>query len=200
MPFSVVYDACVLHPPSLRDLLIRIARTGIVQARWSDRILDECFSSIRRERPDVSVEQLERTRRLMQDAIPAASVSNYEALIEGMELPDAGDRHVLAAAVRAGAQAIVTFNRDDFPSDRLREYDVEAKHPDDFVMDCLDLAPAVVATCVLEQAADLRSPPRSVYDVLATLRDRGLVQSVARLNELLAGSPLPNAFLSTEQQ
>lgn len=185
MPFAVVYDACVLHPPSLRDLLIRIARTGIVQARWSEQILNECFISIRRERADISDEQLERTRRLMNAALPAATVHHYESLIVGMELPDANDRHVLAAAVRASAQAIVTFNLSDFPQNVLNSYDIEVKHPDDFVMDCLDLAPAIVATCVVEQASDLLSPPRLPQDVLNTLRDRGLVQSVARLNELL---------------
>lgn len=191
MPFSVVYDACVLHPPSVRDLLIRIARAGIVQARWSDRILDECFASIRRDRADLSVEQLERTRRLMHAAIPAANVVRYESLMIGMELPDPDDRHVLAAAVRAGAQAIVTFNLSDFPAAVLSEYDVEAKHPDDFLMDCLDLAPALVASCVAEQAADLRSPPQSVRDVLSTLRARGLAQSVARLHDLIGGASSP---------
>ena len=186
MPFAVVYDACVLHPPSLRDLLIRIARTGVVQARWSEQILNECFNSIRRERVDISEEQLERTRRLMNAALPAATVRHYESLVTGLELPDANDRHVLAAAVRAGAQAIVTFNLSDFPATVLNKYDIEVKQPDDFVMDCLDLAPAIVTLCVIEQASDLRSPPRSVHEVLNTLRDRGLIQSVARLNELLA--------------
>ncbi len=155
MPFAVVYDACVLHPPSLRDLLIRIARTSVVQARWSEQILDECFNSIRRERTDISDEQLERTRRLMNAALPAATVRHYEPLIAGLELPDDNDRHVLAAAVRAGAQAIVTFNLSDFPAIVLNSYDIEVKHPDDFVMDCLDLAPAIMATCVVEQGSGL---------------------------------------------
>lgn len=126
-----------------------------------------------------------RTRKLMNAALPAASVLHYESLISGLTLPDANDRHVLAASMRAGAQVIVTFNMNDFPSAYLNRYDVVAKHPDDFVMECLDLAPAIVATCVVTQASDLRAPPRSVQDVLNTLRDRGLVQSVARLNELL---------------
>ena len=48
MAFIVVYDACVLYPAPLRDLLIRIANAGIVQAKWSERILDECLPSLRR--------------------------------------------------------------------------------------------------------------------------------------------------------
>jgi hypothetical protein len=76
MPFAVVYDACVLHPPSLRDLLIRVAGAGIVQARWSDDILDECCRSIRRERAEIPAAQLERTRTLMNVALPGANVTD----------------------------------------------------------------------------------------------------------------------------
>lgn len=191
MPFSVVYDACVLHPAPLRDLLLRVARTGIVQARWSRTILDECFSSIVRERPDLDPARLARTRALMEDAFPEAIVSDFESLIEAIELPDVDDRHVVAAAIRSGAQAIVTFNRKDFPPDVLGSYDVEVKHPDEFVLDCLDLVPALVANCVRDQASALRNPERSVNEVLVDLRGGGLVQSVARLNELFGEAAPP---------
>jgi hypothetical protein len=130
MAFIVVYDACVLHPAPVRDLLVRIANTGIVRARWSEAILDECFGSILIQRPELSSAALERTRQLMMDAVPDCLVTGHESLIGDLDLPDPGDRHVLAAAIRAGAQAIVTFNLKDFPADRLMRYDIEAKHPD----------------------------------------------------------------------
>lgn len=187
MPFAVVYDACVLYPAPLRDLLLRVAQAGLVQARWSPTILDECFASIARERPDLAPERLARTRELMERALPAAMVHSYEPLVDGLQLPDPDDRHVLAAAIRAGAQAIVTFNLKDFPAESLARYDIDAKHPDEFVLDCLDLAPALVANCLREQAQALRSPPKSVAEVLAELRAGGLVQSVARINELFGG-------------
>lgn len=69
MAFTVVYDACVLYPAPLRDLLIRIANTGIVRARWTDRLLDECFDSIAAQRPDLKSDALARTRRLMGEAV-----------------------------------------------------------------------------------------------------------------------------------
>lgn len=184
MAFVVVYDACVLHPAPLRDLLVRIALSGVVRARWTERILDECFDSIRARRPDLSVESLARTRALMCAAVPDCLVTRYEGLEEGLDLPDPKDRHVLAAAIRAGAQAIVTSNLRDFPDHVLERYDIEAKHPDEFVVDSIDIAPAVVVRCIAEQARDCRNPPRIVADILATLRDIGLVRSVARLNEL----------------
>lgn len=119
MAFVVIYDACVLYPAPLRDLLIRIANAGIVRARWTDRILDECFDSIRDKRPDLPPDALDRTRRLMKEAVPDCVVGGYEPLITGLILPDPDDRHVLAAAVRADAQVIVTFNLKDFPAAEL---------------------------------------------------------------------------------
>jgi hypothetical protein len=190
MAFVVLYDACVLYPAPLRDLLVRLANTGVVRARWSDAILDECFRNILEHRPDLKPESLLRTRELMAQAVPDCMVSGFEGLIDGLVLPDADDRHVLAAAIRAGAQAIVTFNLKDFPTDRLAPYNIDAKHPDDFVIDTIELSPGAVAKAVAEQATALRNPPRSIPELLETLRDQGLVRSVAKLRELFgSGDP-----------
>lgn len=184
MAFVVIYDACVLYPAPLRDLLIRVARTGVVRAQWSNLILDECFWNILANRPDLQPAALERTRELMNKAVPDSLVTGFEHLVDGLDLPDPGDRHVLAAAVRAGAQVIVTVNLKDFPAVKLKPYGVAAIHPDDFLLDLLDLAPGAIASVVVEQAAGLKNPPRTVQDLLGTLRDQGLVQSVAKLHEV----------------
>jgi hypothetical protein len=169
---------------------VRLANTGVVRARWSAMILDECFRNILANRPELKPEALERTRELMTRAVPDCIVTGYEELIDGLLLPDPHDRHVLAAAIRAGAQAIVTFNLADFPAARLGPYNIEAKHPDDFVMDTIDLSPGRVAKVIAEQSAALKSPPRTVPDLLDTLRDQGLVRSVAKLGELFGtGDP-----------
>ena len=78
MAFVVLYDACVLYPAPLRDLLIRLANTGVVRARWSATILDECFRNILENRPDLKPESLERTRELMTQAVPDCMVTNFE--------------------------------------------------------------------------------------------------------------------------
>lgn len=187
MAFVVIYDACVLYPAPLRDFLLRLARTGIVQARWSDEILDECFDAILRERPDLRPKALERTRQLMQQAIPNCMVSGYQDLVDGLTLPDRDDRHVLAAAIRSGAQTIVTFNLKDFPHDALDPFGIEGRHPDDFVMDQLGLAAGLVVGALIEQVAALKNPPMTREQVLDRLRDCGLVQSMAKLRELLGG-------------
>lgn len=185
MAFVVVYDACVLYPAPLRDLLIRLARTGLFRAQWTDLILDECFRNILANRPDLQPAALDRTRALMTKAVPDCLVHGFEHLVDGLDLPDPDDRHVLAAAIRAGAQAIITANMTDFPASKLKAYAVEAIHPDDFVLDLLDLAPGAIASVVVEQAATLKSPPRTVQDLLGTLREQGLVRSVAKLHEVL---------------
>ncbi|MDG4833178.1 hypothetical protein O7627_28305 [Solwaraspora sp. WMMD1047] len=48
MTFVAVYDASVLYPSTLRDLLLRIAQSGLVDAKWTEQILDEVFSALRR--------------------------------------------------------------------------------------------------------------------------------------------------------
>jgi predicted nucleic acid-binding protein len=187
MAFVVLYDACVLYPAPLRDLLIRVARTGVVRARWSEEILDECFRNILADRPDLSPESLSRTRAAMNAAIPDVVVSGYASLMAGIELPDPDDRHVVAAAIRAGAQAIVTWNLKDFPKDKLASFGLEAVHPDDFVLDSIDLAPAAICAAVEAQAAALKNPPQTLAEVLETLQRSGLVQAVAKLRELYDG-------------
>lgn len=189
MAFVVIYDACVLFPAPLRDLLIRVARTGVVQAHWSDLIIDECFGALLRERTDLVPENLARTKDLMNRALPDANVTGHEPLIDSFRLPDPDDRHVLAAAVRIGAQAIVTFNLDDFPSTALEPLGLEAKHPDDFMVEALDLAPGAIAAVVNEQAATLRNPPKTVAELLDTLQRQGLPLAVARLRDAFGSRP-----------
>lgn len=105
-------------------------------------------------------------------------------LISGIELPGANDRHVVAAAIRSGAQVIVTFNLRDFPSDSLSPYNLEAQHPDDFVLNAIDLSPGTVLRALEEQSAALRNPPVDLLELLTNLQSLGLVQSVARMREL----------------
>lgn len=185
MAFTALYDASVLHPASIRDLLIRLGMTGLFRAKLTEQILDEMVTSITRRQPEIPVERLARTRNLMCEAIPDCLVSGHERLIDALELPDPDDRHVLAAAIRAGADVIVTFNLRDFPSEQLDRYSIEAQSPDVFVLYLVDLAPAAVAGVLREQAADLRNPPRTVGEVVERLSSNGLSRSMAALSQHL---------------
>ncbi|MBF9337566.1 PIN domain-containing protein [Microbacterium lacticum] len=133
MPGAVVYDANVLYPSTLRDVLIRVGLGRLAYPKWTERILDEVFRNLRANRPDLDPARLDRTRGLMNDAIRDVTVTGYEHLIDRLDLPDPDDRHVLAAAIHAEAQVIVTRNLRDFPTEKLRLWGVEAQHPDDFL-------------------------------------------------------------------
>ena len=148
MPFVVVYDANALYGNAQRDLLIRIAQSGLVQAKWTDQILDEMLGNLGKKRPDIPPEKLGILRDLMNKAVRDCLVTGYEPLIESLRLPDPDDRHVLAAAIRSGAQVIVTTNLRHFPEAELGQWNVEAKSPDDFVLDQINIDARIVYSCV----------------------------------------------------
>jgi predicted nucleic acid-binding protein len=177
----VVYDANVLYPNALRDLLIRVAQAGMVQAKWTHQILDETFRNVLENSPHLDPEKIERTRSLMLAAIREGLVLGYEPLIEVLDLPDPDDRHVLATAIKARAQTIVTFNLKDFPEDRLSTWQVEAQHPDDFVLDLIDLKKTTVFGAVQRMADSTKNPPLTVDEVLTRLYRCGLIESVDAL-------------------
>lgn len=179
--FVAVYDACVLYPAPLRDLLLRLALTDRFRARWTDAIHDEWIAAVLEARPDLRPEQLQRTRELMNTAVPDCLVTGYEGLIDQIELPDPDDRHVAAAAVRCQAGVIVTCNLKDFPAEALAAYGIEVQHPDDFVCHLLDLDPGGVCAAVRDQRQSLRNPPKSVREMLDTLLSQQLAGTVAAL-------------------
>ncbi|MBM7112582.1 PIN domain-containing protein [Archangium primigenium] len=186
MPFIVLYDACVLYPAPQRDLLVRLGRTGLCQVKWTRTLLDECFHAIRRQRSDLTEERLGRSRSALERAVLDVEVTGYEPLIEGLHgLPDPADRHVVAAAVRCGAQVIVTSNLKDFPRGLLVPLGLEAQTPDNFVLDLIGLRADVVLRVVQAQAAALQHPPKSPTEVLDALHRNGLVRAAARLRGLL---------------
>jgi predicted nucleic acid-binding protein len=181
MAFIVVYDASALYGNSLRDLLIRIAQTRLVQAKWTHRIIDEALGAVAKSHEDLSAEQVARLKELMLAAIPDGLVEGHEPLIDGLTgLRDPEDRHVLAAAIKAGAQVIVTSDK-DFTEDALTPWGIEAKSPDDFVLDQIDIADRVIWGCVQQIANSRKQRPETVEDVLAQLERSGLVQSAAAL-------------------
>jgi predicted nucleic acid-binding protein len=181
VPFVVIYDASVLYPSTLRDLLIRLAQTRLVQARWTEQILDEMFVALKRDRPDLDPARLNRTRALMGTAVRDWKVTGHEPLIDSLKLPDPEDRHVLAAAIKAGAQVVVTANLRDFPAADLAPWNVEAQSPDEFVRDQISLDRPTVYAAVQQIADSWRNPPGSVDDVLDRLERNGLPISVAEL-------------------
>src|SRR5690349_16924612 len=144
MAYVVVLDANVLYPFSLRDLLLRLAEQELFVHVWSERILDEMARNlVANER--VAEENAAKLVAVMKRAFPE-SAQDLDAIarLEGEMPNDEGDRHVLAAAVVAGAEGIITFNIRHFRDEDLEPLGKQAVHPDDFLCTLHDMFPAVV--------------------------------------------------------
>lgn len=187
-PFRVLLDANVLYPFSLRDTLLRAAGVGFFQLYWSEQILDEVERNLV-IKGKISVEQAQRLRRAMTGAFPEAMVTGHESLIAVMSNHDK-DKHVAAAALRAGAQVIVTSNLKDF---RELPKDIEAQSPDELLCNLIDLDPEGMVSLVAEQAAALRNPPRSLDELLGGLSKTvpTFAKSVAELRSRWAALGVP---------
>jgi hypothetical protein len=182
MPTStVVLDACVLYPAPLRDLLLWLALSGLYRPRWTTMIHEEWMRSLLKQRPELARDRLERTRDLMDKAVPDCLVEGYEGLIAGLSLPDPDDRHVLAAAIHGGAETIVTYNLADFPVDTLSTHGIQAQHPDEFIAHFLDVDAIAVCTAAKKQRESLRNPPKTVEEYLTTLAGLSLPRTVLGL-------------------
>lgn len=181
--FSVVYDACVLYPAPLRDLLMHLALTDLYRAKWTEEIHEEWIRNILANRQDLTRAQLERTRALMDNSVLDCLVTGYEFLIPALQLPDGDDHHILAAAIRSQSSVIITFNLKDFPARELEKYDIEALHPDEFISDLIDLNPARVLAAVARHRQSLKNPPKNAQEYLDTLLQQGLPETVGQLRQ-----------------
>lgn len=179
MIFSAVLDANALYPFSLRDTLLRLAELELYTPLWSERILEEMRRNLVERR--ITHEQAERIVEAMRGAFEEAEVDKAEInRLEPAMTNDPKDCHVLAAAVAAGSELIVTFNLDDFPAAACEPLGVEATHPDDFLLDLHDLSPEAARAALEQQAADL-NPPWPLAQLLAALEVAGVPRFVAVL-------------------
>lgn len=184
--YTALLDANVLYPAPMRDLLIQLAQTDLFKAKWSADIHREWIEALLRNEMRRDRAVLERTRDLMDRAVRDCLVTGYEPLVPALELPDEGDRHVLAAAITGRCDVIVTQNLKDFPAAALAPYGIEAQHPDEFLSNHLSLAPSVFCEAVRKLRVRLKNPPYSVDDYLATLTQQGLVATAAELETFAA--------------
>lgn len=152
--------------------------SDLYRAKWSDAVHEEWIRAVLRNRCDLTRVQLERTRDLMNAYARDALVTDFEQLIDVLELPDKDDRHVLAAAIKGRADLIVTVNLRDFPAEKLDPWGIEAQHPDEFLTHQFHLSQPVFLQAVKTVRLRLKNPPKSVDDYLDTLRARGLLATV----------------------
>ena len=171
----------MLYPAPLRDLLLELAASSLFRAKWSEQIHTEWIENLLNDRPDLTREKLERTKTLMNDAVLDSIVDGHEELIPCLILPDENDRHVLAAAIHAGADAIVTFNLKDFPAQVCDQYNLEVLHPDEFIRHQFDFDNAAVILAAKACRGRLKNPLKSAEAYLETLAQQRLPVTVSAL-------------------
>ena len=149
---QAVLDACVLVPPTLCDLLLRLAEEpALYRPRWSEEILDEVYRN--QTRIAFSETRAQSWRQAVARLFPEATVTDYRSLLDRCEnYPK--DRHVLAAAIRCAAKLIVTCNLRDFPDAALARWDVSAIHPDPFLIALYLGEPEGVRMRLIQMSAD----------------------------------------------
>ena len=186
--FTVVLDACTLFPMLVRDVLLTLAVHEFFNPKWSARIRAEWMRNLSerlRERSACSdiLSRVERTAAAMDAAFPDAEVDGEfpePAILDPVQVKD---RHVVATALSVQADAIVTFNIVDFAAAHLKEHlQIEVLHPDDFVMDLVDLNEKRAVAAFRELRARKKNPPWTPGELVQRLQAGGLLQTSLWLN------------------
>ncbi|MCC6726666.1 MAG: PIN domain-containing protein [Saprospiraceae bacterium] len=181
--FTCVLDTNVIFPFEVRDMLLWFAHYELFTPKWSKHIFDEWEDVMRRH--NVPEEVIAKRLQAPNKAFPDALVTDYEVLIDFLDLPDPKDKHVLAAAIKSNANIIVTNNLKDFPSKLLDTYGLSAKSPDDFLTDIIDLNHEIAASAFRELVLYRRNPDLDEFQVLERLRKNGLRATADYLHAIL---------------
>lgn len=179
MAFPAFLDTCVLYGATLTDTILRIAEQDAFRPQWSSDVLEELRRNLN-EIPDLGPGAADRRIAAMVEAFPEAMVEGYEPLVAGMTC-DPKDRHVLAAAVHSDSQVLVTFNLGDFPEDSVAGFDIAVVHPDDFLLDQIDLHPGKVGRAILGQVTESSRPALTIPELLGALSRSGVPNFVSEV-------------------
>lgn len=177
-PFVVILDANVLYPFRVRDVLLTFAHEGLFRARFTEEIMAEWTENLVHQKPELE-ESVKSQARMIRQTFDECFVTGHMSLIDGLEMPDMDDRHVLAAAIRCSAQVIVTENRRDFPPDLLEEYDIEVLGADDMLVSTYELFPVEAARALGRVRRRYKNPSMTVSEFLLDLTRAGLPKLAA---------------------
>lgn len=141
----------------LADTLLRLAAgPSLYQPKWSDQIMVEVSRTLQ-EKFSLSAQKAAYRENEIRRHFPEAWIEDYEDLVPAMT-NHPKDRHVLAAAARAGVKVIVTYNLKDFPGSSLAPYAIKAYGPSTFLKNLYDMAPSAVLQTLETQASAIGQP------------------------------------------
>ena len=178
--YTAILDANVLYPNTLRNLLLSLASDGIYHVKWTTEITQEWSRNLVADRPDIA-SKIDRLVELVNLSVQDCLVEGYEYIIPTIELPDLNDRHVVAAAVVGHADSIVTFNLKDFPAELIDKFGVDVQHPDDFLMNQLQLRQFDALEVMRKVRGRYRNPQLSAKEFIELVSRNGLPQTAQYL-------------------
>lgn len=115
----------------------------------------------------------------MEEAFEDALVSGYEVFLPAAGcLPDPGDAHVLAAALKTRAAVVVTDNLKDFPVDVLARFNLEVRSADAFIADTIALDPGRAVAALRKMRERFRNPAKTAEALLLDMEAGGLMETV----------------------
>jgi predicted nucleic acid-binding protein len=179
---KIVLDACVLYPTILREILLAVARTGLYTPLWSDRILEEWALATRKLGARAEA-QARGEIALVRAAFPRASLPARPDIEARLLLPDANDAHVLAVAIAAHADAVLTFNAADFPRHILAGEGIARRDPDGLLWDLWSHHAETVAAAiepVRAEAERLSGRPQPLRPLLRRAQLPRLAKAIER--------------------
>ena len=185
--FTALIDASTLAGALRRNLILSLAEAELFRVRWSDRIMEETVGAIAKITDGKA--DTEKQRAAMNRAFPEATVlfaTDVENYLNIDGLPDPNDLHVIAAAVSARADVIVTENLKHFPEEVLQKFNIQALSADVFIADTLDLASGRSLEAVKNMRERMRHPAYTAEGLLEKMESQGMIQSAEFLRDYTA--------------
>jgi len=168
---SALLDACVLLPFALSHTLLEIAGNGLYQVHFSNTILDEAIRNL--IKGEMSQATADNLRKSWLKSFPEALVENAPLALEEKMDNDPKDRHVLAAAVYAKIDVIITCNLKDFPRSSIEPWNIEVMHPDDFLIYlCDEYGDESICDLISEMIDGYKKPPYSYLEFISRLEEQ----------------------------
>lgn len=175
-------DTNVIYPIDIRDILLWFAHFGLFIPKWTDDIFDEWKRLMTKK--GVPVSQIKKRIQNIEVAFPEAKVFGYRSIISSLNLPDALDRHVLAAAIVSNCDSIITNNLKDFPKDVLLKFDIEPISPDAFIFNQLTIYPETSMSAIKKLVAVKKTPPRSLDETITRYKRIRLFKTAEKLRRM----------------
>jgi hypothetical protein len=176
-------DACALAGALKRNLLLTLAEAEFFRLRWSAPVLDEVQRAIEGilagKGAEDAVERASRARAAMEKAFADAMVDEFDTFLPLCDgLPDPGDAHVLAAAMKTRAATIVTDNLKDFPEAILAKAGIEPRATDAFIADTIELDTGRAVAAIRRMRERFQRPEKTPDLLLLDMEAAGLVETV----------------------